>query len=50
MAQNIQSSEEVEVREQREVVVKKVKELFNMLKSGEDEAQVQMLNWENFVI
>ena len=44
------SQEEAEIKESRDNIFKKVSELFAFLKQGEDEAQVQMLNWENFVI
>ena len=35
---------------QKDAIYKKVNDLFTLLKHGEDEAQVQMLNWENFII
>ena len=34
----------------KDSIYKKVSEIFKMLKKGEDEAQVEMLKWENFVI
>jgi len=42
--------EENEIFGQKDKIYKKVADLFQLLKQGEDEAQVQMLNWENFVI
>ena len=44
------TEEEAEVRSQKDSIYKKVSDLFALLKQGEDDAQVQMLNWENFVI
>ena len=44
------TEEEAEVRLQKDTIYKKVSDLFALLKQGEEEAQVQMLNWENFVI
>jgi hypothetical protein len=48
--QNLMTQEETEVRDQRDIIFNQVKELFNFLKTGEDKAQVQMLEWENYVI
>lgn len=44
------SDEENDILLQKENIYKKVSDLFGLLKQAEDEAQVQMLNWENFVI
>ena len=44
------SEEESDIIMQKDRIYKKVNDLFALLKQGEDEAQVQMLNWENFVI
>lgn len=42
--------EEKDIVMQKDRIYKKVTDLFSLLKQGEDEAQVQMLIWENFVI
>ena len=44
------SEEENDIILQKDKIYKKVNDLFSLLKQGEDEAQVQMLNWENFII
>lgn len=44
------SEEESEIILQKDRIYRKVSDLFALLKQGEDEAQVQMLNWENFII
>lgn len=44
------SEEENDIIVQKDTIYKKVNDLFTLLKQGEDEAQVQMLNWENFII
>ena len=44
------TEEESEIILQKDRIYRKVSDLFALLKQGEDEAQVQMLNWENFII
>ena len=44
------TEEENDIILQKDRIFKKVSDLFAQLKQGEDEAQIQMLNWENFVI
>ena len=44
------TEEENDIIVQKDTIFKKVNDLFALLKQGEDDAQVQMLNWENFVI
>ena len=44
------SEEENDIIVQKEAIYKRVSDVFALLKQGEDDAQVQMLTWENFVI
>lgn len=44
------SEEENDIISQKDAIYQKVNGLFSLLKQGEEEAQVQMLNWENFII
>lgn len=44
------SEEENDIIMAKDRIYKKVSDLFALLKQGEDEAQVCMLNWENYVI